>query len=406
MVPILKNYNAKRSTALKKLALITPKLGRSYAQARNFDRGPGCHTNVSTLSPWIRHRLLLEEEVVNTVIRAHSFITVEKFVQEIFWRTYWKGWLEMHPEVWPNFKSTCADKLHAWQDDNGFKKALAGKTGIKCFDHWIAELRETHYLHNHARMWFASIWVHTLRLPWTLGADLFLQLLLDGDPASNTLSWRWVAGLQTQGKIYIARAENINKFTGGRFKPYNQLAHEAKPLMKNKPPKVNLLQITTPPKSGIPSILLLHDDDLNPETTRLPLKDVVGIALLNATEKRSLKGVAQNVHDFVEAALKDAVHRLSSTHTMPLCNADVNSILQLAHRTGAKRIIYVYAPVGPTQDTINSLTTQLDAAVNHNRLAIEKCVREWDTECWPHATKGFFNFKKNIPMILANRDIL
>ncbi len=405
MVPLLKNHDANRSTALKKLAIITPNLGRSYARERNFDRGPGHHKNVSTLSPWIRHRILLEEEVVIAVLRTHGYINAQKFIQEIFWRTYWKGWLEMHPEVWRNFKSTCAAALNAWQDEYGFKKALAGKTGIKCFDHWIAELRETHYLHNHARMWFASIWVHTLKLPWTLGADLFLQHLLDGDPASNTLSWRWVAGLQTLGKTYLASAENINKFTEGRFQPLNQLTHEDKPLLESKPPKIELAQIEAAPKSGIPSILLLHDDDLYPETIPLPHQDIVGIALLNAAEKRSLKGVTQNVHNFVEAGLKDAVQRLKDTHTIPLCKADVNSVLQLAHRTGAKRIIYVYAPVGPTQDAIYSFTTQLSAATNHNRLMIEKCFRDWDTECWPHATKGFFNFKKNIPMILANRDL-
>jgi deoxyribodipyrimidine photo-lyase len=66
----------------------------------------------------------------------------------------------------------------------------------------VQELVETGYLHNHARMWFASIWIFTLRLPWELGADFFLRHLLDGDAASNTLSWRWVAGLHTKGKHY------------------------------------------------------------------------------------------------------------------------------------------------------------------------------------------------------------
>ncbi len=72
----------------------------------------------------------------------------------------------------------------------------------------------TGYLHNHARMWFASIWIFTLRLPWELGADFFLRHLLDGDPASNTLSWRWVGGMQTMGKTYLARADNIATLHG------------------------------------------------------------------------------------------------------------------------------------------------------------------------------------------------
>ena len=97
--------------------------------------------------------------------------------------------------------------------------ACFGQTGIECFDTWARELTTTGYLHNYARMWFASIWIFTLKLPWQLGPDFFLRHLLDGDTASNTLSWRWVAGLQTVGKTYLARAANISRYTGGRFKP-------------------------------------------------------------------------------------------------------------------------------------------------------------------------------------------
>ena len=68
----------------------------------------------------------------------------------------------------------------------------------------VKELKETNYLHNHARMWFASIWIFTLDLPWQLGAEFFMKHLYDGDAASNTLGWRWVAGIQTQGKNYLA----------------------------------------------------------------------------------------------------------------------------------------------------------------------------------------------------------
>ena len=92
-----------------------------------------------------------------------------------------------------------------------------GATAIEPFNDWVRELKETGYLHNHARMWFASIWIHTLELPWYLGADFFLKHLLDGDEAVNTLSWRWVAGLHTKGKTYLARASNIEKYTNGRY---------------------------------------------------------------------------------------------------------------------------------------------------------------------------------------------
>ena len=81
-----------------------------------------------------------------------------------------------------------------------FEGAVTGSTGIDGFDDWARELTHTGWLHNHARMWFAFIWIFTLELPWALGADFFLRHLVDGDPASNTLSWRWVAGLYTRAK--------------------------------------------------------------------------------------------------------------------------------------------------------------------------------------------------------------
>ena len=95
---------------------------------------------------------------------------------------------------------------------------MDGKTGIDCFDTWIEELRENNYLHNHSRMWFASIWIFTLGLPWQLGARLFMKHLLDGDASSNTLSWRWVAGMHTNKKPYLASKENIDKYTVNRFR--------------------------------------------------------------------------------------------------------------------------------------------------------------------------------------------
>ena len=79
-------------------------------------------------------------------------------------------------------------------------------------DRIARELIQTGYLHNHARMWWASFWIHAEGLPWELGADVFFRHLLDADPASNTLSWRWVAGLQTAGKTYLVRLSNLQKY--------------------------------------------------------------------------------------------------------------------------------------------------------------------------------------------------
>ena len=219
------NFIPTRAAGLERLKIFLPSAGNNYAALRNYDLGQNNHTNVSMLSPYIRHRSLTEIEVLKSVLCYHSKKSSEKFVQEVFWRTYWKGWLEMRPTVWASYQS----KLNRLDDDlktqSGFRKswenACQGETGIECFDSWAKELFDTGYLHNHARMWFASIWIHTLKLPWELGADFFLRNLLDGDPASNTLGWRWVGGAQTVGKTYLASTQNIQKYTKDRFLPTN-----------------------------------------------------------------------------------------------------------------------------------------------------------------------------------------
>ncbi|MFM8820110.1 MAG: FAD-binding domain-containing protein, partial [Phenylobacterium sp.] len=205
-----------REAALERLARFVPRAGRDYAQGRNLDPGPGRPGAVSQLSPYLRHRVITEAEVVEAVLARHGPAEAEKFIQEVVWRTYWKGWLEMRPAVWTRFLEA-RDRVR--DDFVGLKtltEAEAGRTGVEGFDDWARELVQTGYLHNHARMWFASIWIFTLRLPWALGADFFLRHLIDADPASNTLSWRWVAGLQTPGKTYLATRENIARFTEGR----------------------------------------------------------------------------------------------------------------------------------------------------------------------------------------------
>ena len=170
----------------------------TYAKNRNYDYGPKNRSNVSHLSKYITHRVINEYDVINLALSEYSLTKIEKYVQEVFWRVYWKGWLEHRPQVWSDYYEYSNNNSNS----EGYKKAVEGTTGIVCFDNWVEELVNENYLHNHTRMWFASIWIFTLNLPWQLGANFFMRHLLDGDSASNTLSWRWVAGLQTIGKHY------------------------------------------------------------------------------------------------------------------------------------------------------------------------------------------------------------
>ncbi|MGR3382794.1 DNA photolyase [Thalassococcus profundi] len=384
-----------RTEALSRLQRFLPHAGRDYAAQRNYDRGAGQHTGVSTLSPYLRHRLLTEEEVLRAVLGRHSRSAAEKFVQEVFWRTYWKGWLEMRPAVWGGYRAGLDQAWDRVQTQSGLRAeweaACLGRTGIDCFDVWARELAETGYLHNHTRMWFASIWVFTLRLPWELGADFFLRHLLDGDPASNTLSWRWVAGLQTRGKTYLARASNIRKYTEGRFDPKG-LASEA-PALDGPPHPPRM----APPAGDSfdparPSVLLLHEDDLSPAWLFDRGLRPLATATLDATDGFSPLHPAPHLGAFKRGAFADVTQRWSD-RLGPVTEGlrTPEDIGTWARDAGAEQIVTVYAPVGPTADILN----RIDA------LPLRRLLRPFDAEAWPYATAGFFKFKDKIPTLLG-----
>ena len=229
-------FEISRDGALKKLDNFINAELPNYNFNRNFDLGPEDKSNVSCLSPYISHRLITEYEVAKIVLAKFPYQKVEKYIQEIFWRVYWKGWLELRPQVWSDF----TEDLKALKEDDNYKKAINSETQIKCFNDWVNELKENNYLHNHTRMWFASIWIFTLNLPWQKGAEFFMKHLFDGDAASNTLSWRWVAGLQTKGKHYVAQAWNISKFTNNKYQNV-KLNENALPLTDKREYKFCLL---------------------------------------------------------------------------------------------------------------------------------------------------------------------
>ena len=263
---------AKREIGLQKLNQFLHSAAVDYPARRNFDFGPGQHKAVTGLSAYIRHRLVSEPEVLARTLTVHEFGRVSKFIEEVFWRTYWKGWLEHNPAVWTRYLKSLEQAHRALDRESGlyedYLRAVNGESGIGPFDAWIRELRETGYIHNHARMWFASIWIFSLRLPWVLGADFFLRHLLDGDCASNTLSWRWVAGLQTQGKAYLTTVDNLRKFAADRFFSASQvpglkrLATRAVPLQEAPLPDASPLDLPSGLERREGDGLLLTEEDL------------------------------------------------------------------------------------------------------------------------------------------------
>lgn len=397
--------NPTRDGALRQLAAFVPEAGRTYAERRNFDSGPGRHDNVSTLSPYIRHRLIAESEVVAAVLRVHSPAAAEKFIQEVCWRTYWKGWLEQRPSVWTAYLQYLAAQRDALQDDQALaadvSAAMQGNTGIACIDAWAGELIETGYLHNHARMWFASIWIFTLRLPWVVGADFFLRHLLDGDPASNTLSWRWVAGLHTPGKTYLARADNIATYTGGRFTPErNELAPLAVALTETERHDLAALRPAAQPQPGTKVVLLVTDEDLSPETWPLEGLDVQGIAMFDAGNSEA--NHAPLVSAFKAGARADAASRAVAHWRVPLLTVDTPAdLVAFARKSGAAAVVTTTVPVGYLRPELSAWA----AACATDGVPLIEIARPWDRQFWPHAKAGFFQLKAQIPAVLAKLDL-
>ncbi|MDX2233495.1 MAG: hypothetical protein NW200_03270 [Hyphomonadaceae bacterium] len=122
------DWTPTRAAGLARLAAFLPHAGRDYARDRNVDRGPGDRSNVSALSPWIRRRLLTEEEVIAAALGRHGLPAAEKFIQEVYWRSYWKGWLEMRPGVLARYEREVQSLQSTHAGDSALQRAVAGRT--------------------------------------------------------------------------------------------------------------------------------------------------------------------------------------------------------------------------------------------------------------------------------------
>lgn len=408
-----------RAAGLERLAAFLAKGGRLYQTHRNTDRGEGRHSHVSALSPYLRHRMICETEVLEQILDQHSANDAFKFIQEVFWRSYWKGWLEHRSLLWPSHQRQlprCVEYLQANSrcfDD--YQRAIAGETSIAIFNEWCDELKRTGYLHNHARMWFASIWVFTLRLPWELGADFFVRHLLDGDPASNTLGWRWVAGLHTAGKTYLATPKNIRACAAERLAGrsdhelgLNQLASATFSVTDHLP--ANALQRTeipwpAPEEKGCSdyrgnhgrTAVLVTEEDL----TWLPSSAPDGVVVLSPSPRSALQACSGVVGNFVKAALDDARQRMAMQWKHgPVLTApntlDDEALLDWLVEQRMDEVVCAYLPMGPTRIRVERLRERL--ACKGIGLRIQ--MRDYDRFVWPHASKGFFQLGKRIPEFL------
>lgn len=377
-----------RAAALARLEDFLPRVG-DYARLRNFDFGPGRRDNVSGLSPYVTARVISEEEIIRATLNQYSPGQVEKFLQEVIWRTYWKGWLEMRPEVWDSWVQDC-ERLGRGDQLDGVLRAEAGETGIECFDAWAKELVNGGWLHNHARMWFASIWIFTLRLPWQLGARFFFRHLLDADAASNTLSWRWVAGLHTRGKHYVARAENIRKYTDGRFDPTGQLREECEPLPLDQEFENRSVGFDAGKAFGRVG-LLLHGEDASFDLVYGG--NVAAAATVGSAVGTQNADWCELVREFRDGTIREAGLRVADSAGCRL--TELTSKADLERWIAEEKLDCIatsYLPVGPWRDGLGLWIEGSDV--------IRVVVRDWDRDLWPGATSGFFRFKSELPKIV------
>jgi deoxyribodipyrimidine photo-lyase len=376
-------FEASRAKAVDKLNTFVEQNLSDYSKLRNFDFGPSNRSNVSCLSPYITHGIINELEVINKSLKKFSFAKNEKFIQEVLWRVYWKGWLELRPDVWSDYLIELDKIKKEFKNNQSYLDATEGKTNVDCFNQWVSELKESNYLHNHTRMWFASIWIFTLELPWQLGAEFFMQHLYDGDAASNTLGWRWVAGIQTQGKHYLASEWNINKFTNNRFKNI-KLNENAKPISNDKIYSVinksfknsEILEDKT---------LLIFENNMTFELSDFKEHKFKKILLVSNNTDRTIK-LSEKVLKFKANLLEDHKIRLKQKSI----NCETININDLKNIT--EEVYALYPTVGENLNFIQ----------NNQLKNIKFLYRKLDQFSWQYCNKGFFNFKNYIPKIIAN----
>ena len=371
-----------RSAAINKLDQFIENNLSQYAKLRNFDYGSKKRNNISCLSPYITHGVINEIEIIDKSLKKFSFTKNEKFIQEILWRIYWKGWLELRPVVWKDFLSDLEKIKKENSNDLNYKNAINGNTNLECFNEWVKELKENNYLHNHARMWFASIWIFTLKLPWQLGAEFFLQHLFDGDAASNTLGWRWVAGIQTKGKNYIAKEWNIKLFSDNRFQNI-KLNENAEPIFDNRTYSSET-KIFENVKGIENKNLIIFDNNLSFETSDFQNNKFKKVFLAsNENQNRQIKLSEKNI-EFKKKLFEDQKNRLLK-ESIECEIIDIKDLKDIE-----ENLIALYPSVGENLDYLNS----------NNLKNISFLYRKIDQFSWKYCNKGFFNFKNYIPKIV------
>lgn len=406
------HFPATREGALGAAKAFAPHMGSLYGSERN--RVVPGHPFVSCLAPAIRIRLILEREVVQTALdELGSLQRCEKFAQEVNWRNYWRSWLELHPEVWTSYIQTRDEErgnLSSYQRRR-IEQIEAGASNCEPMDNFARELVETGFLHNHARMWFAAYWIHTERLPWQLGSDFFERHLICACNASNTLSWRWVAGLQTSGKTYLARRSNLEKYCDpaylGEEIGMERLEHASSVNVPEDPPFPTVrpqFDLKLGKAQGAVG-LWISEDDLSPEIHE-ELSQTHFAAICTSVVAAPHKSDQSNGlrRDYRLQGASDAAKRAQHHWSVEPrgIEADgeaelVEQLVDWAKSAGIQTVVALKPFVGPAHSALEALRARLQK----EGIGLQLLRRPEDAEMLQYATAGFFKFwqgaKKSLP---------
>jgi len=396
-----------RAGALGAARAFAPFMGAQYARERN--RVVPGHPYVSTLAAAIRVRLVLEREVAALALEEHGTLSkCEKFVQEIHWRSYWRSWLERHPDIWTRYLRT-RDEARAGLAKvqiRRIEQIERGESGCEPMDNFARELVATGYLHNHARMWFAGYWIHTEKLPFELGSDFFERHLICACPAANTLSWRWVAGIQTRGKAYLARRSNLEKYCDpaylgdeiGMEKLERQKEADVpdEPLPSPTQPSFE----TSLPKTNGSLGLWISEDDLSPETCD-ELARAQFTAICTSVVSAPMQSETSNGLRcaYRLKAAQDSAQRAQEKWKIEATPIEAQTpdnlaaqITDWAKSSGVRSVVALKPFVGPSNDALPALRSRLE----ENGIELRLLRRPEDARLLNYATSGYFKFWQGV----------
>ena len=363
-----------------------------YEKERNFDYGSFQKNFVSGLSPAISRRIITEEMIVNMISASFLYNNVEKFIDEICWRAYWKGWLEHRPNVWDDYLSDLKVLELKNKKFSIYKKVINGKTNLDCFNHWVHDLKTYGYLHNHTRMWFASLWVFYFEIPWQLGAEFFYKNLIDADPASNTLSWRWVAGLQTRGKTYVTSKENIDKFTNNRF-DFPPDFHVEKKYIDDKkiydPVPIQRMELLD---ENMSTGYLIYEEDLSLFNIKKNLPIIIQSKSYNPYRQEKLPLKISN------ECLKNTIQKCKTSYSKNITTFTWDKPEIIKNWTLKNNI----SQIELSSPAVGKYKYMIPQVMKRLNLKYSYVYHDWDILLWKYSDRGFFKLKKNIKKVISS----